>query len=95
VWSARRFPTALNFSFPDPNSYSSFKQLLIYPHEDEWTAFQTHCYSENLLVPGIESETSGSAAMNSYHYIREAIAVKYSMILYIQMLTNSGRRRGR
>jgi hypothetical protein len=27
----------------------------------EWTPFQTHCYSENLLAPGIEPETSGSA----------------------------------
>jgi hypothetical protein len=23
-------------------------------HEDEWTPFQTHYFSENLIVPGIE-----------------------------------------
>jgi hypothetical protein len=33
----------------------------------EWTPFQTHCYSENLVVSGNESGTSGSAARNSDH----------------------------
>jgi hypothetical protein len=31
----------------------------------EWTPFQTHCYSENLVAPGIEPGTSGLAARNS------------------------------
>jgi hypothetical protein len=43
----------------------SFKELLIYPHVAEWTPFQTHCYSENLAVPGIKPMTSGSEARNS------------------------------
>jgi hypothetical protein len=30
-------------------------------HEAECTPFQTHCYSENLVVPGIEPGTSGLA----------------------------------
>jgi hypothetical protein len=30
-----------------------FKQLLSYPHEAEWTPFQTHYFSENLVAPGI------------------------------------------
>jgi hypothetical protein len=30
----------------------------------EWTPFQTHCYSENLVAPGIELGTSGFAAKN-------------------------------
>jgi hypothetical protein len=33
-------------------------KLLIYPHEAEWTPFQTHCYAENLIAPGIEPRTS-------------------------------------
>jgi hypothetical protein len=33
----------------------------------EWTPFQTHCYSENLVVPGIELGTSGSASRDSDH----------------------------
>jgi hypothetical protein len=32
----------------------SFKLLLIYLHEVEWSPIQTHWYSENLLAPGIE-----------------------------------------
>jgi hypothetical protein len=38
-----------------------------YPHEDEWTRFQTHYFSENLVAPGIEPGTSGSVARNFDH----------------------------
>jgi hypothetical protein len=31
----------------------------------EWTPFQTHYYSENLVAPEIEPGTSGLAARNS------------------------------
>jgi hypothetical protein len=31
----------------------------------EWTPFQTHCYSENVVAPRIEPRTSGFAARNS------------------------------
>jgi hypothetical protein len=31
--------------------------------------FQTHCYSENLVAPGIEPSTSGSAARNDLLFI--------------------------
>jgi hypothetical protein len=34
--------------------YISSKQLLSCTHEAEWTQFQTHYFSENLVVPGIE-----------------------------------------
>jgi hypothetical protein len=34
--------------------YFSFKKLLNCTHEAEWTSFQTHYFSENLVVPGIE-----------------------------------------
>jgi hypothetical protein len=62
-----RTPTDVHISFLDPSRYFSFKKLLIYPHEVEWTPFQTHCYSENLVVPEIELGTSGSVARNSDH----------------------------
>jgi hypothetical protein len=43
------------FSFyrPEPLLLSS-KQLLICTHEAEWTPFQTHYLSQNLVAPGIE-----------------------------------------
>jgi hypothetical protein len=60
-------PTVVNLSFPDRGHYFSFKSLLICPHDAEGTPFQTHCYSENLVVPGIEPETTGSAARKFDH----------------------------
>jgi hypothetical protein len=47
-------PATVNLSFLDRSRYFSFKQRLIYPHEADWTPFQTHCYTENLVAPGIE-----------------------------------------
>jgi hypothetical protein len=32
----------------------SSKQLLNCTHEAEWSPFQTHYFSENLVVPGLE-----------------------------------------
>jgi hypothetical protein len=40
--------------FLDRGRYFSFKQLLSCTHEIEWTPFQTHYFSENLVAPGIE-----------------------------------------
>jgi hypothetical protein len=65
--SAAEPPTVVNLTFPDRSRHFSFKLPLIYPHEAEWTPFQTHCYSENLVAPGIELGTSGSAARNCEH----------------------------
>jgi hypothetical protein len=45
----------------------SSKQLLNWKHEVEWTTFQTHYFSENLVAPGIEHGISGSVARNSDH----------------------------
>jgi hypothetical protein len=42
-------------SFLDRSRYLSFKELLSCTHEAEWTPFQTHYFSENLVVPGIET----------------------------------------
>jgi hypothetical protein len=33
----------------------------------EWNPFQTHCFSGNLLAPGIEPWTSGTAVRNPDH----------------------------
>jgi hypothetical protein len=45
---------------------------LNYPHEAEWTPFQNHYFSENLVAPGIEPGSSGSVARNS-DYTTEVI----------------------
>jgi hypothetical protein len=39
----------------------------------EWTPIQTHCYSENLVVLGIEPGTSRSAARNYDDVTTEAV----------------------
>jgi hypothetical protein len=33
-----------------------FFQVALQAHEAEWTPFQTHYFSENLVAPGIEPE---------------------------------------
>jgi hypothetical protein len=40
--------------FLDRSRYFSIKQLLSCTHEAEWTSFQTHYFSENVVAPGIE-----------------------------------------
>jgi hypothetical protein len=47
---------AVNLCFLDRSPYSSFKFFINYPHEAEWTPFQTHYFSENLAALGIEPE---------------------------------------
>jgi hypothetical protein len=44
-----------------------------YPHEVEWTPFQTHYSSENLVALVFNPETSGTVARNSDHYTTEAV----------------------
>jgi hypothetical protein len=51
--------------FLDQRRFFFPMQLLNCTHEAEWTLFQTHYFSENLVVLGIEPETSGSVARNS------------------------------
>jgi hypothetical protein len=57
VWSAKRVSTAVTFSF---------KQLLSYPHEAEWTPFQTRYFSENLVALEIEPGPSASVVRISW-----------------------------
>jgi hypothetical protein len=49
-------PTAVISVFYAGSATLSSKQLLICTHEAEWTPFQTHYFSENLVDPGIEPE---------------------------------------
>jgi hypothetical protein len=42
----------MNLIFLGQSHYFSFKKLLIYPHEAEWTPFQTCCYAEYLIGYG-------------------------------------------
>jgi hypothetical protein len=44
-----------------------FKLLLSYPHEAEWTPFQTNYFTENVVAPEIEPGTSRFVARNSDH----------------------------
>jgi hypothetical protein len=59
MMNAANPPRSLISGFLDRSRYFSFKQLLIYPHEAEWIPFQTNCYSENLVVLGVQPGTSG------------------------------------
>jgi hypothetical protein len=43
-----------NLGFQDLSRYFSSKQLLSSTHEAEWTPFQAHHFSENLVTPGID-----------------------------------------
>jgi hypothetical protein len=61
VWTAQQIPTAVNLDFLDPEPFVS------YPHEAEWTPFQSHYFSENVVAPGIESRICGPVARNSDH----------------------------
>jgi hypothetical protein len=47
--------------------------------EAEWTLFQTHYFSENLIAPGIEPVTSGSVARNSDHQTTEVVSILASV----------------
>jgi hypothetical protein len=48
-------PYSRIFEFLDRSRYFSIKQLLSCTHEAEWTPFQTHYFSENVVAPGIEA----------------------------------------
>jgi hypothetical protein len=50
MWRAAWMPTAVNFGFLYRIRYFPFKELLNYPHEAEWTPFQTHNFSGNLVA---------------------------------------------
>jgi hypothetical protein len=55
-------PTVVYLSFLDRRSYFLSSSSSFILTRAEWTLFQTHCYSENLVAPGIEPGTSEIAA---------------------------------
>jgi hypothetical protein len=58
-------PTAVNLGSLDPEPllfHSSSSSVIL---EAEWTPFQSHYFSEDLVAPGIEPGTSGYVARNS------------------------------
>jgi hypothetical protein len=57
-------PYFRNLGFPDQSHYFFLQTTPKCTHEAEWTPFQTHYSSENLVAPGIE-RASGSIASNS------------------------------
>jgi hypothetical protein len=57
----------VNLGFLDRIRYFSFKYLLYYPYEAEWTQFQTHYFSENLVALRIEPQIFGSVARSYEH----------------------------
>jgi hypothetical protein len=65
AWSVQRVPTAVNLSFLGQTRYFISQAAPQLSCEVEWTSFQTHYYSENLLALGIEPGTSGAVARNS------------------------------
>jgi hypothetical protein len=63
--------------FLDRSRNYFFQVVLNCTHEAEWTPFQTHYFSENPVVPGIEPGASESVARNSDHWTTEAVKVLY------------------
>jgi hypothetical protein len=57
----------VNLSFVDRGRYFFSSSSSFILTRAKWTPFQTHCYSENLAVPGIEPRTSVSAARKFDH----------------------------
>jgi hypothetical protein len=58
-------PTVINLSFLDRSRYFLSSSSSFIPTRAEWIPFQTHCYSENLVEPGIERGTPWLPARNS------------------------------
>jgi hypothetical protein len=56
TWSAWRIPTAVISVFLTGTATFYFKWLLSCSHEAEWIPFQTHCFSESLVAPGIKPD---------------------------------------
>jgi hypothetical protein len=57
-----------NLGFLDRSCYFFFQIAPQLYSRGEWTPFQIHYFSENLVVEGIEHGTSGSVARNKYIY---------------------------
>jgi hypothetical protein len=62
--------TAANLGSLDRSRYFFIRVAPTFAHEAEWTPFQTHCFSENMVAPGIERETFGPVARHFDHYTK-------------------------
>jgi hypothetical protein len=67
VVSAAEPPRPLISVFWTADATFSFKYLLIYSVEAEWSSLHTRYYSEKLISQGNEPGTSGTVARNSDH----------------------------
>jgi hypothetical protein len=59
---------AINLGFLDPKPllfHSSSSSVIL--NEGEWTPFQTHYFSENLVASEIKTRVSGFVVRNSEH----------------------------
>jgi hypothetical protein len=72
VWSAGEIPAAVKSDFLDSSRYIFIE---VAPQLSS-ALFQTHYFSENLVAPGIEPGTSGSAARNSDQQTAEAVRIR-------------------
>jgi hypothetical protein len=77
AWSAQRISSVVFPGFETRVATFSSKQLLNCTNKAEWTPFQTHYYSEKLVVLGIKPGTSGSVARNSDHWTTEAVKILF------------------
>jgi hypothetical protein len=66
-----------------PQSLFVHSSILKYPHEAEWTPFQTHYLSENVVAQEIEPGTCGTVARNSVDYTTEAAGLTYTLPKYV------------
>jgi hypothetical protein len=55
---------AINLSFLDQSHYFFFQ---VASYKAEWTSFQAHYYSENVVALVFKLRTSGSVTRNSDH----------------------------
>jgi hypothetical protein len=71
VWSAQRIFTAINLGFLDRSRHFAIHLDLHLSSRGSVATFQTYYFSENLVAPGIDPETTGSVARNSDHWNTE------------------------
>jgi hypothetical protein len=60
-------PAVVNLSILDRSRYFLLSSSSFILTRSEWTPFQTHSFSGNVVAAGIEPGTPGSVAKNSHH----------------------------
>jgi hypothetical protein len=82
----QRISTVVNLGSYTKATTISFKQLLSYPHEAEWTPFESTYFSEYLVSLEIELRTFGSVTRNSDRQTTEAVCSekqRMQMCMYV------------